>query len=444
MEECFLHFLWEQGLVFNDKVAVSQDFQFELIDRGLINHNAGPDFWNVKIRTDNLLLVGNVEIHVHADDWYVHQHHQDPAYDNVILHVVWQSGGRDTYTSSGRKVPVLVMSVDPAHLQLYQSYKESPCTFACQHDIAYLDSHWFSLSLPDYAIQRVMRKKEEVEAILQHCNEDYEQAFYIMLARAFGLKVNVLPFEMLAKSLPLKYLQRQAVSREDVEALLFGQSGILSSAKEEDMYVSEMKQRYRHFQRKYSLHPLDGHVWKYGRLRPSNFPDIRIAQFSSLVFQKESRLASVLDNLSVQYLSNVFQVSASAYWDDHYRLGKLADIKKKKYYGESSVYNILINAIIPFLFSYADRKGDHVMREKALALLEDIPAENNRIIRQWKEMQVLPVNALESQALLEIFNNYCRSRRCLDCKIGSKLFILKMSVDPCNVNGNNYISDFKQ
>jgi hypothetical protein len=419
MKEDFLHFIWKHCLYDKSKLITDNGEQIEVLNPGEQNHDAGPDFFNAKIKSNNTIWVGNVEIHVRSSDWMRHKHDTDKAYDNVILQVV---ADHDTlvYRTNGQRIPTVELTFNPIiynnYLHLLQNQEWIPCESRIFRIDPFHLKHW----LQNVLVERLEEKSREISSLLQHQKYDWDETFYQQLARNFGFNKNAQPFELLAKSLPYRYLAKHRDNLLQVEAMLFGQAGMLDDLISEDEYYCSLKQEYRFLKEKFSLNPMGGHLWKFLRLRPSNFPTLRIAQFGMLIHQSDRLFSRLLTCKNIKELQVLFTVSASSYWADHYLFHKRSE-RKKKALGEDAVDVLIINTVVPLLFLYGVEKNLPEYKERALEFLDQIPAEKNSIISKWNALGIKADNAFYSQALLQLKGKYCKFKRCLDCRIGRKI-----------------------
>ncbi|MBA3971672.1 MAG: DUF2851 family protein [Bacteroidetes bacterium] len=420
MTEEFLHHIWKFRLFDQLELKTTKGEAIKIEKPGDHNFDAGPDFFNGKIKVGETLWAGNVEVHINASDWKKHFHQHDKAYDNIILHVV---NNADTvlYRSTGEEIPTIEIK-DRIHSKLYQNYldfKSSSDWIPCEKQISSVPSIILNSTLDKLLLERLERKSEYILNSLSLNNNNWEETFYQLLARNFGFKTNAEPFELLAKSIPSLVLAKHKNSRIQIEALLFGQAGMLEEH-HEDQYALQLQNEYVFLKQKFKLQPLEKHLWKFLRLRPVNFPSIRIAQFADLVFNSSHLFSKIITISNESDLRNILNVNVSAYWETHFMLGK-ASKKRSKHLGNEAIDNIFINTVIPFLFVYGKQKGNERLVERALSLLESITAENNAIIRKWDELRIPVSNAYATQALLQLKNEYCSKKRCLNCSVGNYL-----------------------
>ncbi len=392
----------------------------QVIKPGSHNTHAGPDFMDARLRIDGTLWAGNVEIHVNASDWYRHEHQKDEAYDNVILHVVYLED-KTVRRKSGEAIPTLELSgkFDNLLLKRYQTLMNNKSWIPCASLINSVDRFTQNNWIDRVLVERLELRTREINERLEFNKGDWSETFYQVLARNFGFRVNALPFELLARSLPLSVPGRHKDHPEQLEAMVFGQAGLLA-ANSKDAYFLALKKEYAFLQKKYGLEPMDGHLWRFMRLRPSNFPTIRLSQFADLMHHSSHLFSKVLEIESMAELSSLFNCRASAYWDNHYSFGKPKKGKPKRL-GRAGINLILINTVIPFLFAYGKQKGEPAFTDRAMKFLEQVPGENNNITRQWKSLGLNTRSAFQTQALLQLKRRYCDAKRCLQCAIGTQL-----------------------
>lgn len=391
----------------------------EIISAGEYNLHAGPDFIGARIKISSLTWIGNVELHVRGSDWEKHGHHLDPAYENVILHVVTEEAVQ-VYTSSGRSIPVLLLDI-PEHMILHHNH-----IYSNQN---WLACHPFILTLPERKFQAwLTRLQEERQAgktgrIIHYLRNkpcSMEETLHLAVASALGLPANKLPMEMTLSSIPFSLLMESRDSVIDLEAMLYGQSGLLGPWINRNNYPGHLYQRFLQLQNSMLRPPLQSHLWKFLRLRPSSFPTLRLAQLASLINQRYPLFNTIIDTGSRWELEQLLRVKAGEYWDTHYLFGKRSS-ESKKFIGEQSVNHVILNAIIPFLLSIGQRTSSNKCLQLASYLLSNLKAESNSLIRDWVSYGIKPQNAFESQALLQLYQEYCKKKRCLDCMIGRML-----------------------
>lgn len=421
-DEAFYHFVWQHKLYRTDSLKTECGLPIEVIHPGLLNRDAGPDFFNVKIKIDGVLWAGNVEIHSKSSDWNLHGHQHNKAYDNVILHVV-ASYSSPVHNTLGNDIPTLVLDTKPSVFQQYDTLLLEKKTIACSSALSSIDP-LFLINYRDRLVtERMQRKSAHIDSILEHNQGDWEVVFFQTLCRNFGFGINADVFERVGKSLSYKLIAKHRDNLVQLEALLFGQAGFLDE-EIEDSYHKMLKQEYTFLKAKYGLSPLNKHLWKFLRLRPSNFPTIRIAELAHLLHHNDSLLHRIM-NTDNELIKSLFKAQTSAYWKNHYQFGKLSDTKHKTL-GLSTIHTIIINTVAPVLFCYGRSKGKEKLCEKAMGILEEIPAEHNHIITKWNTLGIECKNAYDSQALLQLYNEYCIHKKCLHCNIGHHFLSLQL------------------
>lgn len=418
MPEILLHYIWQYKAFMAFPQRTTDGRTIEVLDVGLHNTDAGPDFFNAKILLDGVLWVGNVEIHVCSSDWYVHKHHQDRAYDNVILHVV-RRADKKVFNSCGEAVAQceLVYTEDTERLEGMLYDRLTRCNQRLHEDPALMAENWKTWLLSD----RMRKKEEAICQLLALNNNHWEEAWYITLAHNFGFHTNGLPFELMARQTPLSYLLKHRDNLFQLEAVLFGQSGLLTEQTATDEYSCALWREYCFLQHKFSLVPIDGSMWKLLRMRPQNFPHVRIAQFAALLHKSEFLFSKVVKEVSVLQLRECFDVTASNYWTTHYRFG-IECPAMERHLGKNAVNSLIINSVVPYQYAHAKAYSDESAQAEACALLAKLPAENNSIIRQWKLLGLKITNAAESQLYLHLYQNYCLEHRCMHCDVGYQIF----------------------
>jgi len=419
MTEDFLHYIWKHRLFLTEGNVTVDGEPVETLQPGQPNIHAGPDFMDVRVRIGDTLWAGCVEIHLRSSDWERHGHHMDPSYNNVVLHVVYQHD-TDTYNACQQKVPVMELHFDARYFDNYHRLTGSRERIACRNEPRKLDEFSLSAWMERLAVERLEQKAVAIMKTYISTCYHWEETFYRQLARNFGFNLNALPFESLAKSLPLNVLSKHRDHLSQVEALLFGQAGMLSDERITDDYYVKLRKEYQYLQKKFSLEPIDSFLWKYLRLRPINFPTLRIAQFAALIHRNNHLFSQIIEAKSVDEFDKIFDLQASAYWDTHYVFGKESP-KRNKSLGKTAFHTILINTVAPFLFVYGKARDKEEFCTRAVGLLENLPAEKNSILTQWEEIGVRNTTAYTSQALLQLTNEYCRIKYCLSCVIGNKI-----------------------
>lgn len=419
--EDFLHYLWKFRLFSQHGLKTAAGDPVEIISVGLHNKHAGPDFESATIRIGSTLWAGNVEIHLRSSDWEKHQHQFDQAYDSVILHVV-ALHDRDIFRTDGTKIPVLALDalipqkISDNYLRLQESLDWIPCG----NQISDIDPFHIRTWLYRMEIERLEEKSELINGMLNELKGSWDDAFYIFLARNFGFKTNAMPFEMLARSLPQPLLARYKNRPLQIESLIFGQAGFLLS-KHSDEYPEVLRKEYIFLQKKHSLQPMDNYLWKYMRMRPVNFPTIRLAQFAALIIRSNHLFSRILIEKDVKRIIGMFDnLPVNQYWQKHYRFDTEAACSYPGF-GKQSIDNVLINTVSIFLMAYGRATGSAEHISRSISLLENLPRETNAIVNRFKETGLNVENAFQSQSLIQLKKAYCDRKKCLSCGIGMKL-----------------------
>ncbi|MFW6043713.1 MAG: DUF2851 family protein [Marinilabiliaceae bacterium] len=425
MSEEFLHFIWQHKLYNPGVFYTSQDQLLEVIDPGLHNRNAGPDFFNAKIKLDGILWAGNIEIHKFASEWFRHGHQNDPLYDNVILHVVVHHD-ENAYSSKGRVLPVWCMDIDDAIEARYRSLYDHRGWIACEKKVSAVPTIEFNSWIERMLAEKLEQKTSEIEKLLQRYNNDWEEVFYVVLARNFGFGLNGEPFERLARQTPWRIVGRNADSQVKLEALFLGQAGFLDKLVCDDEHTALLGREYAVLRQKYGIEPLPEYVWKFLRLRPVNFPTIRLVQMAALFASSPSLFNAFLECEMLARVRELLRVSPLSYWDHHYRPGVVGK-KRTKMLGRQAMDLIIINTVVPFFFAYGRLRGRASLEQKAIDWLTEMPPESNTIVKNWEHFRngkVVP-SAAESQGLVYLKRNYCDHQKCLYCRIGQMIIAHK-------------------
>lgn len=419
MTEDFLQFLWKYGYYRKDSLVSTKGERIEVLKPGEWNTNAGPDFFNAQVRIGDTLWAGNVEVHLKSSDWIKHGHTTDKAYSNVILHVV-QQNDISIKNTEGQEIPAIELKYDPTYESRYHQLMQNKRWVPCERFLPAINKFETHFWLGKLAIERLGAKSEAILHSLKETNNNWEESFYIHIARSFGLKENAQAFEMMAQSLPLNIVAKHKNQLFQIEALLFGQAGMLTQIKLEDEYYESLRKEYLFLRKKYNLQPIAVHLWKHLRMRPSNFPEVRLAQFAALIYKSSALFSKTLEAKNVASLRNLLLLTASEYWDTHYRFDHTAR-KMKKQLGLGAVDSILINTIIPAIFVFGSQRGLDEYKERAIALLESMKAESNSVVKKWNELGIETPNAFYSQAVIQLKREYCEKLQCLKCRIGNEI-----------------------
>ena len=418
--ELLLHYCWRHRLFTPSGLHTTDGKSIEVLDPGLHNRNAGPDFFNAKVKIDGQLWVGNVEIHTRASDWYAHHHDTDRAYDNVILHVV-EVADTDITLHNGRRLPQIEGYV-PTYVvdnyrQLLQADRYPPCCQIIAELPPLLTHAWMSA----LQTERLEQKTNAIRAEAERWNDDWEQTFFISLARSFGFGLNSDAFEQWARALPLNILAHQRDDRLQTEALFLGQAGMLhdseGDAATHDEHFVHLQREYAFLQHKYRLAPIERKRWRYLRLRPQNFPQIRLMQLMQLYLDGHLSLRRLLEQPDVESIEQLWQTGVEGYWQTHYVFGRESASSDKRL-SRQALQSLIINTAVPMLFAYGRRQGNETLCDKAFALLEQLQPEDNNIVRLWAECGLKARDAGDTQALIQLKKQYCDRHECLRCRIG--------------------------
>lgn len=420
--EDILHYIWKFKL-YQKELKTTDGRQIEVLDVGLPNTNEGPDYFNAKIKIDGELWAGNIEIHTSSDQWKVHNHHKNKSYNSVILHVV-EKANCEVFNELGQSV-VQCEIVYPQHIkENYDFLIHSNTDIPCRNDIGNIPPFHLSSWMNTLLIERLERKANHIESLLKRFQNSWEDTFYVLLTRNFGFGLNSDSFERLALSLPLKCIQKQGDNIIQIEALLFGQAGMLDNVKVEDDYFVLLKKEYEFLKNKYDLKPLDSYIFKSMRSRPTAFPQIRIAQLASLLHSSHGLFSKITACDDIGRIRLMFHVNASEYWQTHYAFGVTSE-RKSKYLGDSSLDILLINTVAPILFIYGKSIDNEALCERALKFLEMLKPEQNSITRLFAKLKMPLNSAADSQAMIQLKREYCELRKCLFCRIGHQLLVEK-------------------
>ena len=419
MKEDFLHHLWKFKN-FNTRTLKSTTGELiTIIHVGQYLEQAGPDFFNAQIIIGNQKWAGNVEIHLKSSDWYAHHHEKDSAYENIILHVVWEHDV-EIYRSDNSVVPVLALKefVSSETIANYNSLRSTKSWIYCEKQLADLDDFLLSNWQERLFFERLERKSKPIFELLHQTNSDWESVLFYLLAKNFGLNTNGESFFKIASSIPFSIIRKEGFELANIEALLFGNAGLLDSDKE-DQYFSDLKFRYYYLLQKYQLEkPIIAPV-QFFKLRPDNFPTIRLSQLAALYHSQQNLFSKIIQLNSALAIYQFFEVSASSYWSSHYQFDKESP-KKKKLMSKSFIDLLIINTILPIQFAYSQSLGEE-NSEDLIQLLVAISPEKNSITDKFKSFGITSKNAFETQSLLQLKKEYCNKSKCLECAIGVEL-----------------------
>jgi hypothetical protein len=421
IHEDLLHYAWRHRRFDATNLETTQHQFIEILTIGTHNPYNGPDFFNARLRIDDTIWAGNVEMHVLASDWNAHKHSDNEAYNNVILHVVWEEDaviiGKD-----GQAIPCIELSnrIDSQLITIYKKLIFNELRIPCFHHFAEVSDITKQMWLERLLIERIEQKTEKILPSLTSSHDNWEETFYRALAANFGTKPNQVPFEAVANALPLQILAKHKHNFFQIEALFFGQAGFLEEEFTEE-YPKKLQAEYRYLRAKWQLAPaLTKAQWHFRSLRPANFPTIRLAQFAVLVDKSIHLFSKILEAETVQTLQTLLKVALSDFWLTHYTFEKTSKSIRKTL-GKDTIELLIINTIVPFLFLYGKKRGNDALKERAITFLETTSPEKNSIIETWEALAVQPKSAADTQALLQLKNNYCDKKRCLECAIGHSI-----------------------
>ena len=416
MTERLLQFIWQFQYFNKNELTTITGELVQIIFAGQWNTNQGPDFSDAQIKIGNTTWAGTVELHIKTSDWNKHNHQSDSNYENVILHVVWEDDGNRNSIPDVLPVFELKDRISKILLSRYEELMNAESFIPCEKNIhAVRDITWKSWK-DRLLVERLLRKANRFEAYLKQNNYHWEETFWWLLAKNFGLKVNTEAFEAVAKSIPINILAKHKGQIHQLEALLLGQAGLLQGDFTDD-YPVMLQKEYKFYKKAYSLQPCSSPVF-FLRMRPGNFPTIRLAQLAMLVHESAHLFAKIKEAESVKNVKEWFDVTANDYWHYHYRFDDESAFKKK-HLGASMIDNIIINTVVPVLFAYGNYQNENKYKEKALRWLEETAAEKNAITKGFQQLKIENKNAFDSQALIELKNEYCNRKRCLECGVGN-------------------------
>lgn len=415
MNERLLQYIWQFQYFNLTGLTTQQGENISILHAGKLNINQGPDFLDAKIKMGHTVWAGNVELHIHSSDWKNHKHSDDDNYKNIILHVVWKD---DVDLKLPFPVLELQNRVSKLLLEKYNGLMQSPTPLPCEKLIATVDGFIWSTWKQRLMIERLIEKSSTVTQHLAGTSNHWEESFWRMLAKNFGIKVNAETFEKIAVSLPVSILAKHKNQIHQIEALLLGQANVLAG-EFKDSYCQMLQREYHFLQTKYKLQPVNIPL-HYLRMRPSNFPTIRLAQLAMLIHQSSHLFSKIITSPSLKEIKKLLDVTANDYWHYHYLPDEESILKEKKL-GKQMIDNILINTVVPVLFAYGHYLNENKYKDKALTWLEEISAEKNNITKVFSNAGVQIKTAFTSQALIQLKNKYCNNKRCLECAIGNNI-----------------------
>ncbi len=418
MEEQLLHFIWQRKLFDQSNLVTTTNESIDIQHPGSANDHQGPDFLQSRILIGQQLWAGHVEIHVRSSAWYLHMHDQDAHYNNVILHVVWQED-QPVHTLDGYLIPCLVLEgrVDKMLLERFRHLMRNEEWVPCADSLSEVSPLVRTAWLDRLMAERIEEKANTIERIRQPYRGDWEQTFYVLLARHLAAPVNSDAMEELCRLVPLALIRKYLNRIDQIEALLFGTAGLIDKDMN-DPYAKQLKSEFAFLQRKYNVHPMDALRWKFLRMRPAHFPTIRIAQLAKIVCHAEYFVNRLERNQNGQDWIMLFSViPAHEFWNNHYHFTAISPVAPKQL-GKGTAISLVINVVAPLMFIYGKHQGKPRLKEKAIALLEEMPSEKNAIISGWNQCGWRAANAAQTQAMIQLKKRYCDAQRCLHCAIG--------------------------
>jgi len=419
--ESLLHFIWKFQLWNTQNLQLAGGDTLCVEFPGQHNHDSGPDFSHARIIVNGITWVGNIEIHINASDWYKHGHQHDAAYGNVVLHAVW-NGDKSVFIGQNQALPTLIMErfVDKHMLETWLQMSKQNTSVACA-SYRKPPEPWKQSWLSRMLVERLESRIDWVSEVLKFTANNWEEAFYLAIARGFGAPVNAFGFEWMSRTLPVALIEKHRHNCFQLEALFLGQSGLITEDNTDD-YIKELFNEYTFLKKAYRLSSLLPSVWKYSRMRPGNFPERRLAQFAALWTTGISLARLSRSEYTLEELLQLFDVKASAYWERHYRPDKPSKMMGAGLSRDTQI-RIVINSIVPITFSYARFSGNEALAHKVISWLEQLPAEENGLIKRWGDYGIRSVTAGETQALMHLQKTYCETQSCLSCNWG--LYYLK-------------------
>lgn len=413
--EQLLHYVWKHKIFPLKELKTTTGQQVEVIDTGLANTDAGPDFFNAKLKLDGVLWIGNIEIHERSSDWFKHGHHADTGYNSVILHIASEID-TEISRSNGERIPQIQLICPEAVRTNYKELLETDSYPPCYRIVPSLPPFTAHSWMTALQMERFEQKATLLNERLKRCQGNWEDAFFITLARNFGFGLNGDAFETWAHRLPFRAVDKHRNDLFQIEAIFFGQAGILEDS-DGDGYYLRLKKEYTYLQHKFGLIPMDASLWRFLRLRPANFPHIRIAQLACLYHRAYGLLSRIMETETLQGVRDILKGGTSEYWLTHYTFGGSSPSRPKTL-SNTSLDLLIINTVVTFLYAYGLHKGNRVLCARAGSFLEELKAENNYITRMWEQCGMKASNAADSQALIQLKKEYCDKKKCLYCRIG--------------------------
>ncbi len=421
-KEDLLHYLWKYQLFRTPDLKTKSGKLLHILRQGMLQLNAGPDFIQAKIVVDQITLAGNVEIHVHESEWMQHKHHLDPSYNTVVLHVVWESKNTYTVLENQQSVEILELHnrVDSHLLARYEALMNAKVDVPCAHMYRSIDNSLLQIFLQSLCVQRIERKVSGIIELLEQTNSNWNQVVFMLLARYLGSSINNDTFQQLAGSIPVHILHKYFDQPNIIEAILFGQSGLVDDC-HTDEYPVALYREYQYQKRLHDLDSINPSAWKYARLRPASFPNIRIAQLAVLMSGGQWSIEQLITIPSYSVFKKLFSMDVNAYWTSHYDFEKERGEPLHPNIGDTSVMTLYINFLVPLLFAYGKQTDNEAVCERAINLLEQMPFEKNKLTMAFPFLDIERKCGADSQALIELKTNNCANGKCLDCAIGNSI-----------------------
>ena len=423
--EQLLHYVFKHKMFPLRELQTIDGKSVEVIDPGLHNRNAGPDFFNAKVRIGNTMWVGNVEIHDKSSDWYLHGHDKDSNYDNVVLHVAGVID-TDVKTSRGEYLPQMQLDVPQQVKEHYDELLSTDSYPPCYKVIPSLTTLMVHAWMAALQTERLEHKTEAIRHRAELCGDSWEDVYFMTLARNYGFGINGEVFEQWARNIPLQAIAHHRDDLFQIEAIFMGQAGLLELEAVPDYYqqtalnegyFAKLRNEYLYLAHKFSMKPMDYKFWRFLRLRPQNFPHIRISQLANLYYQRKAGLSQLMECETIEQLKTILSSHVTPYWETHYTFGSTSN-KNEKHLSYGSINLLMINTAIPMLFAIGRHRGKEVLCDRAFDFLEQLKAENNHIIRMWQQVGLEVKTAGDSQALIQLKKEYCDKKDCLRCRFG--------------------------
>lgn len=420
MTEDYLHYIWKFQKINHANLFTVHGESVLIKKPGTHNHDSGPDFQEASITIDGTDWFGSVEIHIKTSDWSKHRHQDDKSYNNVILHVVYEHD-QEILNQNGETIPTICLKeiIDHNAYFAFERFVQKKSERPCFNQLSNVPKFTVISTIDEMLVNRLMRKSDAIKEMLVQSNQDWEQVFHQLLLKYLGMKVNDAPMFDLSRRATYVLMQRNSDDLFKLEALLFGQAGLLNEENKDD-YHRSLRSEYLFLKQKYGLRSMTGTEWKFSRMRPPNFPTLRIAQIAAIYVSYQNLFELIRDKVSLRHLQLIFSAEPSEYWKTHYSFNSESK-RSKGNLGKTALQNIIINVIAPFAFYYGRCIDDNSYEDYALLLLESIPGEDNKITREFGDLKTGVLSAKDSQSLIQLYSQLCEKKRCLNCKIGVSL-----------------------